>query len=57
MNDSLVIIPTYNEKENIGRMAMASLITLTRFSILPTPKMPHCGWLMMGVAKRLPETP
>ena len=36
---------------------MASSRTTGRFSMVPTPRMPTCGWLMMGVPNRLPKTP
>ncbi len=36
---------------------MASSRTTGRFSIVPMPRIATCGWLMMGVPKRLPKTP
>ncbi len=36
---------------------MASSITVTRFSIVPTPRIATCGWLMIGVPNRLPKIP
>ena len=34
-----------------------SSTTTRRFSILPIPRMADCGWLMIGVAIKLPLTP
>jgi len=41
------------------RMAMASVPgrTTGRFWMAPTQRMPTCGWWMMGVPIRLPNTP
>ena len=36
-------------------MAMASSRTTGRFSMVPTPRIATCGWLMIGVPKRLPN--
>ena len=35
----------------------APVITLGRFSIAPTQRMPTCGWLMIGVPISDPKTP
>jgi len=43
-----------SERRQMERMAMASSITTGVFSIVPTPMMATCGWLMMGVPTRLP---
>ena len=36
---------------------MASSRTTGRFSMVPMPRIATCGWLMIGVPKRLPKTP
>src|SRR5688572_13455881 len=53
-----------NDRYTIGRMAMVSSLspssagkTTTRFCIAPTPKIPHCGWLMTGNANKDPLIP
>ena len=41
----------------IGRIAIASSMTTARFSMAPTPRMPTCGWLMIGMPNCAPKTP
>ena len=41
----------------IGLIAIASSITTGRFSMLPTPRMATCGWLMIGMPNSAPKTP
>ena len=38
-------------------VAVKVVKTLGRFSILPTPRIASCGWLMIGVPNRPPKTP
>ena len=35
-------------RSHIGGIAIASSMTTARFSIVPTPRIATCGWLMSG---------